>query len=254
MEFDHNIVPVQRSDSIGLVERAIQELMRFVRQNNLTTGDRLPSQALLAQQLNISRAALREALASMEAAGYIKQIHGVGTFISSNPHEIRTLIETNLSLTEMIRASGMEPGTQDVEITYEVPPDYLSEPLGLPKDHKLRCLRRVRTADGTPIAYSVHFLTDAVGQVDLLAMPPEMSIYQYLNTNYNIHLEKTDALIEVTTAHELTSRKLGVPPRAPLLKLTQIHYDDQDRSVMASVELFIQNEIKLKLTRHRPRI
>jgi DNA-binding FadR family transcriptional regulator len=68
MEFDHDIVPIQRDQPTSLVELAVQELMSFVRKNNLTTGDRLPSQAALAQQLNISRAALREALASMEAS------------------------------------------------------------------------------------------------------------------------------------------------------------------------------------------
>jgi GntR family transcriptional regulator len=254
MEFDHDITPIQRDQPASLVQRAVDELMSFIRKNNLTTGDRLPSQAALAQQLKISRPALREALASMETAGYIQQVHGVGTFLSSDPHEIRTLIETNLSLTEMIRTSGMEPGTTNIEITQEVPPAYISKPLNLSANHKLRCLRRVRTANGLPIAYSVNFFTDRIKHVDLLAMPQGISLYQYLDVNYGIHLEKTDALIEVTTAYDLTSKKLGIPPNAPLLKLTQMHYDDEGHLVMASVELFIQNEIKLKITRHRPKL
>jgi GntR family transcriptional regulator len=251
MEFDHEIVPIQQDQSASLVERVIRELMSFIRKNKLTVGDRLPSQSALAVQLNVSRAALREALASMEASGMIQQVHGVGTFLASDPHQIRTLIETNLSLTEMIRAGGMEPGTTDVEITSEIPPSYISKPLNLPARHKLRCLRRVRTADGIPIAYSVSFLTDLLQDVDLQAMPHSVSLYDYLETRYGVHLEKTEATIEATTAYDLTSKKLGIPSNAPMLKLTQLHYDALGQPVLASVELFIQNQIKLKLTRHR---
>ena len=52
---------------IGLVSDAIGAITRHIRENNLMPGDRLPSEANLSKELNVSRTVVREAFRSLAA-------------------------------------------------------------------------------------------------------------------------------------------------------------------------------------------
>jgi GntR family transcriptional repressor for pyruvate dehydrogenase complex len=58
--------------------RAIQDL---IRRNGLQPGARLPSQRQLSNELNVSRASLREALSTLEALRLVRTSAGRGTFV-----------------------------------------------------------------------------------------------------------------------------------------------------------------------------
>lgn len=72
------IKPLRMLDANEAIQ---EELMRYIRREGLGPGDRLPSEARLAQALNVSRATLREAMRSMEAAGLIKARKGSGWYV-----------------------------------------------------------------------------------------------------------------------------------------------------------------------------
>ncbi|MEQ5775008.1 FadR family transcriptional regulator [Thalassospira sp. NFXS8] len=63
-------------------ERATREIRKLIKTRALQTGDSLPSQRILAQELHISRASLREALATLEALGLIRVQAGKGVFVT----------------------------------------------------------------------------------------------------------------------------------------------------------------------------
>ncbi len=62
-------------------ETALESIKHYILENNLKTGDALPSETELSSALGISRASTREALRSLEALGIIKTLHGKGRFI-----------------------------------------------------------------------------------------------------------------------------------------------------------------------------
>ena len=51
----------------GLVSDAIRAISRHIRDNDLSPGDRLPSEANLSKELNVSRTVVREAFRSLAA-------------------------------------------------------------------------------------------------------------------------------------------------------------------------------------------
>ncbi|AZL07046.1 MAG: FadR/GntR family transcriptional regulator [Brevibacterium aurantiacum] len=83
--------PVARSSTHELVINAIEEQ---ITSGSLTVGDPLPSERELAAKLQVSRAAVREALRVMESLGVIVSHVGsgksAGTFIASMPKEALT--------------------------------------------------------------------------------------------------------------------------------------------------------------------
>jgi DNA-binding FadR family transcriptional regulator len=69
--------------SHGDTFRLAQERLRqYIDDHNLRPGDRLPSEAQLAENLGISRISLREATRSLQSLGVINAVSGRGLFVS----------------------------------------------------------------------------------------------------------------------------------------------------------------------------
>jgi GntR family transcriptional repressor for pyruvate dehydrogenase complex len=65
-----------------LARRVCEQLVRFIEENELEPGDRLPSQQRLSKLMKISGVTLREGLKYAEALGIIYTKHGSGSFVN----------------------------------------------------------------------------------------------------------------------------------------------------------------------------
>ncbi|SOC03225.1 GntR family transcriptional regulator [Ureibacillus xyleni] len=61
----------------------VQQLRELIKLENIQPGDKLPSERVLSERLNVGRSSVREALRSLELLGLIETRHGGGTFLSS---------------------------------------------------------------------------------------------------------------------------------------------------------------------------
>ena len=61
--------------------QASEVLLKYIIDNKLQKGEKLPSERSLAEMLSIGRNTLREALRKLEAVGAVEVINGKGTFI-----------------------------------------------------------------------------------------------------------------------------------------------------------------------------
>ena len=66
-----------------LRERVVGALKRFILENNLRSGDHLPSEQELARQLAVGRSSVREAMKSLEIIGVIESRPKVGCTLKS---------------------------------------------------------------------------------------------------------------------------------------------------------------------------
>ena len=65
-----------------LYENIIEQLIALINEGTLKPGDKLPSERKLAEDLGVSRTAIREALRSLETMGYLSSKVGGGTYIN----------------------------------------------------------------------------------------------------------------------------------------------------------------------------
>ena len=91
--------PLQRYEQIA------ERLADDIRSGVLMPGERLPSERDLARTLEVSRASVREALASLALSGVVETRHGAGTFVvglppSEPPHDASpsAVLEARLAL------------------------------------------------------------------------------------------------------------------------------------------------------------
>lgn len=76
----------------GLVSETIGAITRHIRQNDLMPGDRLPSEASLSNELNVSRTVVREAFRSLAAMKIIELATGKRATVSPIDHGAMSLI------------------------------------------------------------------------------------------------------------------------------------------------------------------
>ncbi|MDC6169985.1 FadR/GntR family transcriptional regulator, partial [Paucibacter sp. XJ19-41] len=63
--------------ALGLVEA----LGDRIREGRLNAGDKLPTEAAIMAEFEVSRTVVREAISKLQAAGLVETRHGIGTFV-----------------------------------------------------------------------------------------------------------------------------------------------------------------------------
>lgn len=72
----------RKIDHGSTADEAVRQIEFLLLDGVLSSGDRLPSERELADQLSISRPVLRDALKELESRGLIESRHGGGTFVA----------------------------------------------------------------------------------------------------------------------------------------------------------------------------
>ena len=64
-------------------EEIVDSIWSAIKENNLSPGDRLPSEAVLSKQLKVARPTLREALSVLHFLGLLESVQGGGYYVKS---------------------------------------------------------------------------------------------------------------------------------------------------------------------------
>ena len=67
----------------GLVGEIVSSLAASIRAGQLKPGEKLPTEAEIMAQFDVSRTVVRESLSRLQASGLVKTRHGIGTFVLS---------------------------------------------------------------------------------------------------------------------------------------------------------------------------
>ncbi len=83
---------MEQGVSVGRVEDAIGAISRHIREHDLMPGDRLPSEAILSKELNVSRTVVREAFRSLAAMQIIELATGKRATVAQIDHGAMSLM------------------------------------------------------------------------------------------------------------------------------------------------------------------
>jgi GntR family transcriptional repressor for pyruvate dehydrogenase complex len=88
-----------------IYEEIVEEIVRRIRSGELLVGQKLPPERVLADQLGVSRTALREALRTLESMGCVRSTKGDGNYINSvSPEHIALPFAAMLSQDKQLAA------------------------------------------------------------------------------------------------------------------------------------------------------
>ncbi|HBY90834.1 MAG: FadR/GntR family transcriptional regulator [Ruoffia tabacinasalis] len=68
----------------SLIEQTSESILNYIITNNLSTGDKLPNEYKLAEEVNVGRSTLREAVRTLVSRNILEVRQGSGTYVSEN--------------------------------------------------------------------------------------------------------------------------------------------------------------------------
>ena len=100
---------LQRNPS--LTDQAKSYIKERILKDEFVNG-RIPSETILADELQVSRTTIRDALSRLENEGVIFRKQGAGTFVNEPGLQIKTRLEEIWSYEDVIQAHGFAPSTR----------------------------------------------------------------------------------------------------------------------------------------------
>jgi DNA-binding GntR family transcriptional regulator len=224
------------------------DLAQRIATGEIAPGDRLPPEPDLANELGVSRATLREALRSLEEDGFVTRRRGAGTFATHRPR-LRNNLDVNFGVTQMIRATGMTPGTDKADAREEsVSPDE-AHALDLEPGEPVLVLERVRTADGRPVVFSRDVVPGQRLGEGALGRLAQGSVYELLAREAGRAVHHGVVTIEPSKADRRLAKALDVKSGALLLYLRQVDYDREGVPVLLSHEHHVADAFEFSVVR-----
>lgn len=216
--------PLNKSGFTPLYFQIYIQLLAMIQSGRLRPGDPLPSEEELSRIYGVSRMTSRQALQELKSKGFASRHKGQGSFVSQPPFEKDI---THLrGFTAEMRALGIEASSR--VLTAEILPasPEVADKLRIEINSPIYQLRRLRLADGVPVAIEEARLPSArfpgVEELDF----SRLSLYQTLRDRYGIRVSRADEILEARSAGYKEAKLLEVQPKASLLVISRTLWAD----------------------------
>ncbi|RLK54249.1 GntR family transcriptional regulator [Actinokineospora cianjurensis] len=204
------------------LKERLAELLRAV-----SPGGSLPGERALASEFGVSRTTVRKALAELTAEGRLTRVHGSGTFAGEGKLTQRLQLS---SYTEDMRSHGRRPTSSLLDARIGAADPELAALLGIRSGDDVLRLRRLRRADGEPMAIET-------SRLPLPRFPGldryvgDGSLYGVLYQHYGVELGHAEETIETALATPAEAALLGNEAGALMLLLSRHSFDTDGRPV-----------------------
>ena len=171
-------------------------------------GQRLPSERDLAEQFEVSRMTLRQAITLLVEEGVLERRMGSGTFVAST--RVQEKMRGTTSFTEIIKAQGKTPSSQLISYRRTLP--------------NIIRMERVRYANHIPVVYEVASIPEKF----IKNFNKEEITKHFFQTlqEHGYKIGKSQQTIYARLAKERIAHYLEIPKGHAILGLTQISYFD----------------------------
>ena len=207
--------------------REIEQTLR-TRIASLRPGQRLPSDADLCVEFDVSRMTARHAMAQLAEEGLVRRDPGRGTFVAEPPTQRRA--NFLMTFSHEMRRQGRVPSSRIVERLVRLPSTRERGELRVAEGADIVELRRVRLADGQTMAVEIAVLaTRCIGTV-LAADLETGSLHEALISAGMVPSRgKSSIAAEAATAADAVL--LGVTLGEPMLVERRLIFDQRGRPI-----------------------
>jgi GntR family transcriptional regulator len=194
-------------------------------------GERLPSDAELCDEFGVSRMTARNAMQRLAEDGLVERIPGRGTFVVTPPSH-RYADRLMAFSHEMVR-QGRTPSSRLLARGIRPATDAEASALTLRPRERVVVLRRLRQADGVPIAIETAVLVGRTADVVMAADLEAGSLHEALARS-GLILRRGNATITAEAATPEDASLLKVHEGDPLLVERRVIADGQGHLIEAT--------------------
>lgn len=216
---------LDREGPVPLYAQVAERFEALIADGTLPSGTRLENEIAMGERFGLSRPTMRRAIQVLVDKGLLVRRRGVGTQIVHGSITRRAELS---SLYDDLAQDGRAPTTE--VLTYETlaPSDELAEQLGIELDRPVLHIRRLRSADGAPIALMENHLVEA--PTVLRDELERRGLYEMLRER-GTTMRVARQFVSARAAANEEAQLLDVPLGSPLLTLERTAYDQSGRIV-----------------------
>lgn len=212
-------------------------------------GSRLPSEPVLARQLGVSRATLREAMRTFETQGMLYRRQGSGTYVIHPTQVIESGLEVLESIDTLANRAGFKVSMGHSNIKSRDANEDEAKALGLEPGSQILCVNRVMMSEGFPVAYLVDILPADILSPEEASSQFMGSVLDLLIQNKDIELSTSRCEINAVNADREVARLMGIQRGDVLLKFVAYLYTKNQRVVDYSFSYFIPGNFRFHVIR-----
>ncbi len=189
------------------------------RLRTMAPGEALPSERELSGDLGVARMTLRRAVDALVVDGLLTRRPGAGTFVA--PRRVEERLQAT-SFSRDMRERGLEPGSHTLAAALIDADAHLAGKLGLAAGDPVLHIRRLRTADGSPMAVEdLHVPMALTPGLDGAALE-NASFYDVLAQRFGLRIAGGVQTARACLVEPDDARVLGVDLGAPVFAFERI--------------------------------
>jgi DNA-binding GntR family transcriptional regulator len=236
-------IAVDRTSPVPLYFQVAEQFAAAIQRGDLAPGDRLDSELQLADRLGLSRPTVRQAIQHLVDKGLIMRRRGVGTQVVRG--QVRRAVELTSLHDDLLRA-GQRPTTSVLELAVLPASTEVAGALDLATGAPVQHLRRLRFADGEPLALMQNWLPAGLVSLSIEALQ-EQGLYAILRAA-GMRIRGANQRIGARAATAAEAQILGERRGAPLLTMTRTAYDDRGRFIEHGAHIYRATRYSLEVT------
>jgi DNA-binding GntR family transcriptional regulator len=235
-------IALDRNSAVPLYHQMATAVEAAIMQGVLAPGEFLENEVALAGRLKVSRPTARQALQDLVERGLLVRKRGVGTQVA--PAQIRRSVELTSLHDDLVKA-GRSVETRVLAHDSVAAPADVAEAMGRAEGDPVVRLRRLRLADGQPLAVMTNFVP-----VELAPKPEELErggLYAALRVR-GAQPKAARQRIGARIARAEESRLLEEPARAPVLTMERTAFDSLGQAIELGRHVYRASRYEFDMT------
>ena len=211
-------------------------------------NQRLPSERILAEELQTTRITLRDALSQLEVDGILFRMDRRGWFVAGK--RLRFDPTEDKGFMSNVRDQGREPKTELLHCEERAASETLAKALRIKKGEAIYHLQRKRSIDSRCVLIEDIYL-EASRYPGLRHANLNASLSLVLANIYGAKVKYSDIEITPVAFNELHAKSLQVSPGTPATLISRTSYDKRGRVVEFDREYWLSDVLTIVVSSAR---
>ncbi|MDQ1174989.1 DNA-binding GntR family transcriptional regulator [Microbacterium testaceum] len=234
---------IDRTGPVPLYFQVSSRLEQAIRSGAIPPGARLENEIAIGERLGLSRPTIRRAIQELVDRGLLVRRRGIGTQVVQG--QVTRQVELT-SLFEDLQSTQHAPGTTVLEHEVIPAPANVASHLGIAEGDEVLHIRRLRTADGTPVAILQNFFPAKTTDLSRDELE-ERGLYQILRSR-GVAIRIANQRIGARRAHDDEGSLLEIDRDGPVLLMERTAFDNAGQAIEFGLHIYRPDRYSFETT------
>ena len=234
---------LNRNGPIPLYFQVEQRIERAIMDGHLPAGARLENEVALGERLNLSRPTIRRAIQDLVDKGLLVRRRGIGTQV------VHGRVTRGVELTSLfddLNQGNQKPTTLVLSHTLDKANDTVADRLGVPVGSPVLHTKRVRIADGVPVAVLENWLPEQFTDISESELS-DVGLYEIIRSR-GVAIRVAKQKIGARTSNAAEAALLDVDRGTALLTMERAAFDSSGKGIEFGSHYYRPDLYSLEMT------